>query len=494
MNYLKTKISFTIALLFSIVQMVMAQDPAKEDSDSVVVATVDNAQIVDVQPVDSAFVREVEALLELHSDSVLQSLMRQIEEDMGIDEAWRKQRVAEEMKMDWTGWTMMVKGAVHTWTQNRFHNESVLYQPRHFGKEDYAVALTPLAATWALKTLGVPSKSSWKRMIMANSMALAMHVGVTQGLKHTVSEMRPNGEDDNSFPSGHTSLAFMSATILSREYGHLSPWVSIGGYGCASATQFLRMRHNNHWINDTFVGAGIGMLSANLAYFLTDKILGKEEIVTVEDRMKYHARLMAMINNPSGIRFMMGTEWGSKTVKMEDLEIIDMLGNEAVEMKVSTPYNVGVEGSWFLNPVFAVEGLVSMSTAHARLDITPKGGASVISGGKSMSMYHADMAAKFSLPGRRFRERISYRVLAGVRHSQSLTLDECVYSADGSVMERVPMARIPGQTRFEIGAGMSADILSTRKHSAGFVIDYYHTFTNIMPDRLVVSGSWKAFF
>ena len=44
-------------------------------------------------------------------------------------------------------------------------------------------------------------------------------VAVTQVGKVLVDEERPNDQDDDSFPSGHTTKAFSSATTLYRRYG-----------------------------------------------------------------------------------------------------------------------------------------------------------------------------------------------------------------------------------------------------------------------------------
>ncbi|MBR6197921.1 MAG: phosphatase PAP2 family protein [Bacteroidaceae bacterium] len=465
MNYHKTITSIAITVLFACTTDVQAQEPVA---------------------VDSSFVREVEALIAEHDRNPKSKLYGDLEMMMASEEAWRKKSTKDEMSMEWTGWTSLVKGAVHAFTQRKYYTDAVLYENRHFSKQDYAVAITPVAATWALKSLGVKSKSSWNRLIVSNSMALAIHVGATQALKHTVKERRPNGENDQSFPSGHTSLAYMSATILSREYGHLSPWVSIGGYGCATATQFMRMRHNSHWVHDTFVGAGIGMMSANLGYFLTDKILGEREIETLESREAYRKRLRKMQNAPSGIRFMMGTEWGTKHVETDNLEMLEDFNGEAT-VHLSTPYSIGLDASWFLTPNFAIEGLARISTSHAKVDLSGKDAGTTSIMGKSISMYHADIAAKFSIP-QNMTKRMSGRLMAGVRNSQPITFERL---DDNST---TPFLQLPEQTRFEVGAGMSIDILNSRNHSAGVVVDYFHTFTNIMPDRLIVASSWKAYF
>ena len=45
--------------------------------------------------------------------------------------------------------------------------------------------------------------------------------GMVKGMKHMTDMPRPDASDMKSLPSGHTAVAFMSATMLSIEYGHI---------------------------------------------------------------------------------------------------------------------------------------------------------------------------------------------------------------------------------------------------------------------------------
>lgn len=89
---------------------------------------------------------------------------------------------------------------------------------------------------------------------------------ITFGLKHITNETRPNGEDDLSFPSGHTSNAFMMATVLFHEFKETKPVLAYSGFVFASATGALRVLNNAHWVSDVLVGAGIGIIVTDLVY------------------------------------------------------------------------------------------------------------------------------------------------------------------------------------------------------------------------------------
>jgi hypothetical protein len=95
-------------------------------------------------------------------------------------------------------------------------------------------------------------------------------------LKQATHVTRPNpAYGDESFPSQHASMAFVAATLLHREFGHVSPWISIGGYATASWVAYSRIARNRHFMTDVLLGSGIGILSTNASYWLYDAVLLK---------------------------------------------------------------------------------------------------------------------------------------------------------------------------------------------------------------------------
>ena len=80
--------------------------------------------------------------------------------------------------------------------------------------------------------------------------------GVTGAIKISARRMRPDFTDRNSFPSGHTSASFASATVLQREFG----WkVGLPAYGVASYIGLSRIGENRHYLSDVIFGAAIGI-------------------------------------------------------------------------------------------------------------------------------------------------------------------------------------------------------------------------------------------
>lgn len=143
----------------------------------------------------------------------------------------------------------------------------------HF--DDY-LQYAPMAAMFGMKLAGVKGRSNWGEMMTADVFSAALMAGVVNGLKYTVKRDRPNHSKNNSFPSGHTATAFMAATMLYKEYKDLSPWVGIGAYSAATLVAAGRMMNNRHWLSDVLAGAGIGIMSTEVGYILSDLIFRKE--------------------------------------------------------------------------------------------------------------------------------------------------------------------------------------------------------------------------
>lgn len=141
---------------------------------------------------------------------------------------------------------------------------------------DDALRFVPVATAFALKAAGVESASSWKRLTVNSATSLAVSSAATWALKRSIDRRRPDGTDLNSFPSGHTAVAFAGATILYKEYQHLSKWIGIAGYGVATITAADRVRRNRHHWDDVAAGAAIGIGGTVLGYYIGDMITGEK--------------------------------------------------------------------------------------------------------------------------------------------------------------------------------------------------------------------------
>lgn len=84
---------------------------------------------------------------------------------------------------------------------------------------------------------------------------------VTFGLKEAFPELRPDGSDRKSFPSGHTSQAFAAASSLFNRQGQS---VGIPALAVATFVGIARVQADKHHWYDVVVGAAIGSTSGFL--------------------------------------------------------------------------------------------------------------------------------------------------------------------------------------------------------------------------------------
>jgi membrane-associated phospholipid phosphatase len=82
---------------------------------------------------------------------------------------------------------------------------------------------------------------------------------LTQGVKFAVNRTRPDGTS-YSFPSGHTSVSFATATVLQR---HLGWKAGIPAYGLATYVAASRIQDKRHFLSDVAFGASIGIVSGH---------------------------------------------------------------------------------------------------------------------------------------------------------------------------------------------------------------------------------------
>jgi membrane-associated phospholipid phosphatase len=119
-----------------------------------------------------------------------------------------------------------------------------------------------------------------------NAYELCISIGtgvlITQALKYGINRQRPAERfpDEifpaqikigHSFPSGHTSLAFSSATTVALEY---KKWyIVVPAYAWAASVGYSRMYRGLHYPSDVLAGAAVGVGSGILSHWLTKKLI-----------------------------------------------------------------------------------------------------------------------------------------------------------------------------------------------------------------------------
>lgn len=350
-------------------------------------------------------------------------------------------------RMTYIGVPLVAGGLLIKSEDDHFRNLRNDYLP-HFRRhaDDYLQYL-PAAVMLGMKIGGVEGRSSWGRMLASDALSALLMGSVVYSLKKTTHVMRPDGSNNHSFPSGHTATAFMTATMLTKEYGHKSPWIGIGAYSVATATGLMRMANNKHWLSDVLTGAGVGILSTELGYYLADLIFKEKGINCFSDN-----EMFDRWDNPSFLSLYVGMN-----VPLSGYDL-----DERHEFSTSSSSTAGVEGAWFFNPYVGVGGRFTASNTAIIVD------------GKEAEANTFDALSfctggYFSYPlSSRFL--LGSKLLGGYIHYPQLQLsDETIPRRDGICF----------------GSGVSLTFRATEHYGMKLFLDY-----NLIPSHSRGSKEW----
>ena len=257
---------------------------------------------------------------------------------------------------------IIAKSEKKSFRQNTKDNKHTLITDFKTGIDDYSQFFGPVMTT-GLKIAGVEGRSDWGRYLASTAMSYAIMGGFVNGIKYTAKEMRPDGSTANSWPSGHTATAFVGATILHKEYGMTrSPWYSVAGYGVATATGVMRVLNNRHWVSDVLSGAGIGIMSTELAYAFSDLIFKGKGLLRGDISSD-----KSIIYNPSFFSISMGIGFGSKNMDFDleklDVQLDGMDADKILHLKFGASTVVGAEGAYFFNKYIGVGGRLRVNSS-----------------------------------------------------------------------------------------------------------------------------------
>lgn len=147
---------------------------------------------------------------------------------------------------------------------------------------DNYLQIAPMVAVYGLNLAGVKGKHNLADATALYILSSGFAISSTYGVKKWAKRVRPDGMDNESFPSGHTANAFAAAEFLNQEYRDVSPWIGYAGYTVATATGVFRLYNNKHWLSDVVAGAGFGIASTKLAYLiyphLKKLVIGKQPV------------------------------------------------------------------------------------------------------------------------------------------------------------------------------------------------------------------------
>lgn len=393
---------------------------------------------------------------------------------------------------------------------------------------DNYTQFAPYALILGLKASGYQGRSSWDRLMVSTLASNVIMAGIVNGIKYGAKEERPDGSTKNSFPSGHTATAFVAATVLHKEYGMTrSPWFSVGGYAVATATGFMRVMNNRHWISDVIAGAGIGILSTEVGYWIGDMIYKNKGIT--------HLELEGVGDSPSFFDIHMGI--GLHSNKLVFDEYADgytgkiPLGEYSNTLELGTSTSVGIEGAYFLNKYIGVGGMARVTTTPVKgLDMTDTDFEYIDASNAMVKEFNQDYALNLpylntvtvdnenlldisfdagvygNLP---ITDRFSLgaKVLIGARLSKGFTYEATMRDANGQIlMEPMkdgedPQARtfkfidVDGNNSFNYVLGISATYKYKQNFAWKVFVDYdssknkYNLYNRFRPDDILLANA-----
>jgi hypothetical protein len=154
----------------------------------------------------------------------------------------------------------------------KVREEIYLESPHKKLKVDDYLQYAPAVAVYGINLMGIKGLNNFRDRTLIYLMSdIILNVAVSAG-KNATRELRPDESNYLSFPSGHTAHAFASAEFLRQEYKHISSWYGYAGYAVAITTGYLRMYNNRHWLSDVAAGAGVGIASTKISYWLYPKL------------------------------------------------------------------------------------------------------------------------------------------------------------------------------------------------------------------------------
>ncbi|MCT4326164.1 phosphatase PAP2 family protein [Elizabethkingia anophelis] len=246
---------------------------------------------------------------------------------------------------------ILFSASVATWGQKeQIREDRNRYLPNFKAHYDDYLQYTPAATVYGLKLAGVKGRNNIGRASLSYATSLAIMAILVNSIKYTAKVERPDGSKRNSFPSGHSAMAFTNASFLDKEYGLVNPAYSIAGYSAATFTGLGRALNNRHWLPDILAGAGIGILSTELGYFFINKIFKNKGdniglLSTIEGN-----------ENPSFLALKSGTS----------IAISNLLNESGLSNKKTVGFEAGLEGAYFFHKNWGIGADFNISTFPIR--------------------------------------------------------------------------------------------------------------------------------
>lgn len=141
----------------------------------------------------------------------------------------------------------------------------------HTNAEDY-LAWAPSASIYLLDAFKVKTKHTFKEHLILDAGSIVITGGIGYAMRLISRNINAYKTHYTEFPSGHTANAFRGAEILHLELKDQNKLLSYSGYLVATTVGVLRIYNKAHLLTEVLAGAGLGILSTKLTYWIFDKV------------------------------------------------------------------------------------------------------------------------------------------------------------------------------------------------------------------------------
>jgi hypothetical protein len=145
----------------------------------------------------------------------------------------------------------------------------------HTNAADYLM-WAPSASVYVMDAFKVRTQHTFKEHLILDACSILVTGALGFGMRKISENIDAYNSENTKFPSGHTANAFRGAEIVHQELKFSHPVLSYSGYLVATSVGLLRMYNKQHFLSEVIAGAGLGILSTKLTYWIFEKIKEKK--------------------------------------------------------------------------------------------------------------------------------------------------------------------------------------------------------------------------
>lgn len=145
------------------------------------------------------------------------------------------------------------------------------YPAFHTNADDYLM-WSPSASVYVMDAFKVKTKHSFKEHLILDAGSIIITGGIGYAMRKISGNIAAYNTQGTEFPSGHTANVFRGAEIVHQELKGSNELLSYSGYLVATTVGVLRIYNKQHFLTEVLAGAGLGILSTKLTYWIFDKV------------------------------------------------------------------------------------------------------------------------------------------------------------------------------------------------------------------------------